>query len=333
LLGLVFKKRRQRDALRQEVGLLQAALLPSVPPGLPASVAYRAAEGATAGGDFYDAFPLADGRVGLILGDVSGHGSDALARTTFVRYTLRAYLEAGLEPRHVLKVGSDALAAHLDGGFATVAVAVHDVASGRFTYACAGHPPPVVVGGSGRFDPVVACSAPPLGIGEPTGFRQSTFTLTAGARACLYTDGVTEARVEGELLGADWLEEALTALPPDADADMLLGAVTAMADEITDEMAVCLVAATDGAPLAGPRIEELEVVDEHEVGDSLERFLRACAVPLAEVPGVLRAAGEEARREGSVIVRVRVDGVRPGVDVVPGHVVRLPERRRAARIG
>ena len=332
MLGLVFKKRRQHEALIHEVGLLQAALLPSVPPGLPASVGHRAANGATAGGDFYDAFPLADGRIGLILGDVSGHGSDALAHTTFVRYTLRAYLEAGLEPRHVLKVGSEALSGHLDGGFVTVTVAVHDVASGRFTYACAGHPPPVVVGGDRRFDPVIACSAPPIGIGEPTGFRQSTFTLTAGARACLFTDGVTEARVEGELLGADWLEEALIALPPDADADTLLDAVAEMADEITDDMAVCLVSATDGAPLSGPRIEELEV-DEHEVGDSLERFLRACDVPLAEVPGVLRAAGEAARREGSVIVRVRANGVRPGVDVVPGHAVRLPERRRAVRIG
>ncbi len=79
--------------------------------------------------------------------------------------------------------------------------------------------------------------------------------------------------------------------------------------------------------------EELEVDDEHEVGDTLERFLRACGVPLGDVPGVLREAGEAARREGSVTVRVRADGFRPGVDVVTGNFVRLPERRRAARIG
>ena len=322
---------RQRESLLQEVGLLQTALLPPVPEDVPVSVAYRPADGATAGGDFYDAFALNGGRTGVILGDMSGHGRDALARTTFVRYTLRAYLEAVLEPREVLKVGADALAGHLDGGFATVAVAVHDPASGRLTYANAGHPPPVVVGCDAPFEPVIACSAPPLGLGEPTGFRQSTFTLTAGARACLYTDGVTEACVGGRLIGVGRFERTLAELPPDADANALLDAVAATADEITDDMAVCLISAGAQAPVVGPRIEELEVDDEHEVGDSLERFLRACGVALADVPGILREAGEAARREGSVTVRVRANDFRPGVDVVPGNLVRLAERRTIAR--
>jgi hypothetical protein len=321
---------RQREALLQEVGLLQAALLPSVPEGAPISVAYRPANGATAGGDFYDAFELADDRLGVILGDVSGHGRDALARTTFVRYTLRAYLEAGLEPREVLKVGSEALAEHLDGGFATVTVAVHEPATGRFTYASAGHPPPVLAGCDEPFEPVTACSAPPLGIDESTGFRQSTFTLTTGARACLYTDGVTEARVDGRLLGLARLELALEALPQGADAERLLDAVADIADEIPDDMAVCLVTGAADVPAAGPRIEEL-VVDEHEVGDALERFLRACGVALGEVPGILREAGEAARREGSATVRVRSGDFRPGVDVVPGNLVRLAQHRRAVR--
>ena len=322
--------RRQREELLNEVGLLQAALLPAVPADAPVSVAYRPADDATAGGDFYDVFTLADGRTGVILGDVSGHGRDALARTTFVRYTLRAYLEAGLEPREVLRVGGAALADHLDGGFATVTVALYDAAGGRFTYASAGHPPPVVTGGHEPFEAVTVCSAPPLGVDEPTGFRQSTFRLTAGARACLYTDGVVEARVNGRLLGPGRLERAVESLPPDADADQVLDAVAEIADDIPDDMAVCLVTAAPDVPAAGPRIEELEV-DEHEVGDSLERFLRACGVALIEVPGVLREAGEAARREGSATVRVRLGDFRPGVDVMPGNLVRLAERRRAVR--
>jgi hypothetical protein len=115
----------------------------------------------------------------------------------------------------------------------------------------------------------------------------------------------------------------------DADARAFLDAVETEADEITDDIAVCLVTAGVDAPASGPRIEELEVDDQHQVGDLLERFLRACGVTLPEVPGVLRQAGEAARREGSVTVRVRVNDFRPGVDVVPGNVVRLAERRRA----
>ena len=322
--------RRQRQALLQEVGLLQAALLPRVPDDIPASVAYRPVDGATAGGDFYDVFTVPTGLTGVVLGDVSGHGREALSRTTFIRYTLRAYLEAGLEPRDVVKVGSAALAEHLDGGFATVVVALHDPATGRFTYATAGHPPPLVVGGPEAFEPVIACSAPPLGVGAHTGFRQTTFTLPAGARACLYTDGVVEARVGGRLFGLARLERMLAELPPGADADSLLDAVDTCADEVTDDMAMCLVPGGATAPATGPRVEEIEV-DEREVGDSLEHFLRACGVALADVPGILREAGEAARREGFATVRVRTGDFRPGVDVVPGNVVPLAERRRSVR--
>ena len=322
--------RRQREALLQEVGLLQTALLPSVPAEVPATVAYRPANGDTAAGDFYDVLALSGARTGVVLGEISGNDRDALARTTFVRYTLRAYLEAGLQPREVLKVGANALAEHLDGGFATVVVAIHDPATGRFTYATAGHPPPVVVGCDESFEPVTACSAPPLGVDARTGFRQSTITLTTGARACLYTDGVTGARANGRVLGVARLERTIAALPRSAAADEVLRVMAESADEIPDDMAVCLIDAVDDAIAAGPRIEELEV-DEREVGDSLELFLRACGVGLADVPGILREAGEAARREGSATIRVRTGAFRPGVDVVPGNMVRLEERRRSVR--
>jgi hypothetical protein len=310
--------RRQRESLLKEVGLLQAALLPSVPPGLPVSVGYRPAADASVSGDFYDAFPLPSGGIGLAVGNVSGDGRDTLARTTFVRYTLRAHLDAGLEPREVLKVASDALAAHLDGGFATLIIAVYDPTTSRFTYASAGNPPPVVVGCDEDFDPVIACAAPPLGLCEPNGFRQSTFTLSAGARACLYT-GVRD------------IDLLLAALEDNGDAQTLLDTIAETADGIEDDMAVCLVTAAPDAPATGLWFEELEVHDEHEVGDSLERFLRACGVALAEVPGILREAGEAARREGSVTVRVRMNDFRPGAEVMPGNLVRLAERRRAVR--
>lgn len=321
--------KRQRETLLQEVGLLQTALLPPVPAEVPATVAYRPADGPGAGGDFYDAFARADGTTGLIVGDVLGHGHEALAKTTLVRYTLRAYLEAGLEPREVIRTAGTALYDQLDTGFTTVTVAVFDPASARFTYASAGHHPPLVVG-PGSHEPVTVCSSPPLGIGEPTGFRQSTFHLTAGSTVCIYTDGLTEARVGDEVLGRERLAELVEGLPADADADALLNRVAAATSATPDDMAACLIRAPADAPADGARIEELEV-DEAEVGQSLEAFLRACGVPMGDVPGVLREAGEAARREGTATVRVRLNDFRPGVDVVPGNVVELDDKRLAAR--
>ena len=129
------------------------------------SVAYRPSDGPGAGGDFYDAHDAPGGRAAFILGDVSGHGRAALARTAFMRYTLRAYLEAGLDPRTTLQVAGRVVDEHLGGDFATVVLAVHDPSSGSLTYACAGPP------GADRRRPQPAMSrcsrqsSPPIGLG------------------------------------------------------------------------------------------------------------------------------------------------------------------------
>jgi hypothetical protein len=321
---------RQRRDLLAEVGLLQTALLPEVPARLGELVstfAYRPADGPAAGGDFYDAFAFDGGRVGIVVGDVAGHGREALARTALIRYTLRAYLDAGLEPRAALKVAGSVLDDDLGADFATVVVAVFDPSSGTLTYAAAGHPPPILLGPPAH-EPVTACSSPPLGAGATTGLRQTTVALAEGSIACFFTDGLVEARVAGGLLGRERLVELLEGLGPDAGAEALLAAVVADADRVGDDMAACILRPERGAQ-GTLRVEELEVAEPDLRAGGVERFLRACGIPVADVPGLLRETSDTVRSAGTAILRVRTGDWRPGVDVLPGNVevlVRTPLR-------
>ena len=309
---------RQRAALTRDVGALQAALLPPVPArlrGLSASAAYRPAEGPAAGGDFYDLFSLPEGRVSAMVGDISGHGREALAGTAFLRYTLRAHVEAGVGLRDALRLTGEALERTRDGRFATVLLAVHDTRAATLTYASAGHPPPIIVGGADH-RPVVAASSPPIGLGIPTGLRQTTISLPAGAVACLYTDGLPEARTRGRLLGDDRLVQLVRELPPGATAEDLVERVAAEADRVPDDLAVCLVRAKTGAR-ARLHVEELEV----EPGDMemAGRFLRACGVGRSDAAEAIDRVHAVLAGGGPAILRVALD--RPGpprVEVVGG---------------
>ncbi len=233
---------QQRGELLEDVGLLQAALLPVAPDRLGpvgTSAAYRPADGPGAGGDFYDLFALEDGRLAVILGDVSGHGRQALPHTALVRFTLRAYLEAGLSPRGAVQTAGAVLERQLGESFATVVAAIYHPRERTLTYACAGHPPPIVLG-SRAIEPITVCSAPPIGAGARTGTRQTVVSVPGRAQICFHTDGVTEARVGAELFGAQRLTQTLAELGPRTSAQELLERVAAQTDARPDDMAACL---------------------------------------------------------------------------------------------
>ncbi len=324
---------RQRGELLQEVGLLQSALLPPVPErvgSLQTSVAYRPADGPGAGGDFYDVLPLPGGRVGFILGDVSGHGRGALARTAFMRYTLRAYLEAGLEPRVALQVAGRVIDENLGGDFATVLLAVHDPETGSLTYASAGHPAPLVVGPEPH-DPVTAGSSPPIGVGVRTGLRQTTVPLVPGSVACLFTDGLMEARVEGGILGRERLEELLDALGSEATAAGLIDSVKTEARVLSDDIAAVVIQPTNGVTAGLFRTEQLELTARELDGPVAERFLASCGIAPVEVEAAVYDARTLAERFGGVILHV-VFGNRLRVEVLPRNVesIEAASRRAAA---
>jgi hypothetical protein len=295
LVGLLALRARrletQRRDLSDDLGLLQSALLPALPDRIGqawVSAAYRPAEGLAAGGDFYDAFALDDHRACLLVGDVAGHGRDAIPLTADVRFTLRAYLEAGLGPRAALRATAHVMEPRLLGRFVTVVVAVLDSRSGRLTYATAGHPPPLLTGSEERL--ITAASCPALGTGLPTGLRQTTLTLPPGATACFYTDGLADALSGGRRLGPAGVAAHLAALGRRVDADKLLQRIVRESTAQPDDMAACLLRPQLGTAAAHEdRIEELELM--HAEDDArARRFLRACGVGDHEAEAALEAA-------------------------------------------
>jgi serine phosphatase RsbU (regulator of sigma subunit) len=304
---------RQRTGLLEDVGLLQAALLPTPPARLGpvgTSVAYEPAAGPGAGGDFYDVFALADGQLAVVVGDISGHGREALPHTALVRFTLRAYLEAGLSPRDVLQTAGAVLERQLGGVFATVVVATYDPRERMLVYACAGHPPPVVLG-TGALAPITVCASPPIGVGLRTGMRQTAVAIPGRAQICFYTDGLTEARVDGGLFGAERLEQTLAALGPRASASALLARVAEIADARPDDMAACVlsVEGDEGAPAL--LLDELELERDDVSAARAERFLLACGTRRDELDEAMRAAHAVGARAGGAVLQVHHAGAAP----------------------
>jgi serine phosphatase RsbU (regulator of sigma subunit) len=327
--------KHQRAQLLEDVGLLQAALLPVTPVRLGpvgTSAAYRPADGPGAGGDFYDVFALETGELAVVVGDLSGHGRQALPHTALVRFTLRAYLEAGLSPREAVQTAGVVLERQLGGSFATAVVAVYQPRDRILIYACAGHPPPVVLG-SQSIAQITVCSSPPLGVGMRTGTRQTVVSMPGFSQVCFHTDGITEARVGSELFGTQRLRRTLAALGPEATASALLDRVAEEADMRPDDMAACLLSIEGGTAAPMVLVEELELNAEEAANDRTERFLLACGIQRSQIAPLVRSARIEAKRAGTVLLEVRIADGPPKVtlrcnNVAPLHTARA--RQRAA---
>ena len=303
---------RRQSGLLKDIETMQAALAPDVPAeleGLGLSVAYRPADGPAAGGDFYDVFALEPGLVAVILGDVAGHGHDALKHATLARYTLRAFMKETKEPRRALRLAGHALSEPGAGQLVTVAIALFDARHGTLTYALAGHPPPILLGVA-RPDAPSSCSSPPLGLDMPTGRRQRTISLTAGERACFFSDGLIEARrsVPGgghpDLLGRGCVAELFAALGAEAGAEDLLRAIREEATATPDDMAACIL--TPGPPTGQAPIdrEELEVDRPAIEGGHVREYLLDSGLSGTEATRLLAAAASRLEHVESVMLEI-----------------------------
>jgi serine phosphatase RsbU (regulator of sigma subunit) len=186
-------ERRYAHAL-DVIDTLQQALLPSGLPVLPAAEiasSYLLADADTAaGGDWFDACPLPDGRAALVIGDVVGHGVTASAVMGQLRAVLADRLADGAAPAAALAALDRAAARTRGAHAATVGLAILDPTDGTVEYCTAGHPPPLVLPADGEPHYLPTTGAGPLGTGS--GFPFATAHLDVGDVLLLYSDGILE---------------------------------------------------------------------------------------------------------------------------------------------
>ena len=174
----------------------QRALLPHQLPSLPGAAFYAsyrpASQEAEVGGDWYDAFPISDGRMAISVGDVAGHGLDAAVIMGEVRQAMRAAaVGTGATPSAVLEYVNDVVQLREAFGMVTAVFALYDPATSELAYASAGHPAPLLslAGGVTRRLPF---GGVPLGSASSVESPTWTFTIPAGGRVVFYTDGFIE---------------------------------------------------------------------------------------------------------------------------------------------
>lgn len=208
---------------------LQRQLLPQhLPEQSAVDLAYRylpADDLAGVGGDWFDVIPLSGTRVGLVVGDVVGHGLQAAATMGRLRTTVRAFAQMDMDPVELLSRLDDLVAQPAeeqrgepgtpDGTYpdvttgATCLYAVYDPVSRRCVMARAGHLPPAVVDPDGRLSFPDLPAGPPLGLGGLP-FESMEIELPVGSLLALFTDGLVEARDRDIDHGLDILGRVLS---------------------------------------------------------------------------------------------------------------------------
>lgn len=230
--------RLQQDAvqaaeLTREMNLalqVQQALIPESPPrvaGLSCGGYTRPAS--ITGGDAYDLWPLADGRLGVFLGDASGHGIAPALVVSQARTVLRALAEVvpSAEPLELIGHVNARLCCDMAAGrFVTVFIAAVDSA-GLVRWTSGGHGPILVQRGPGapveQFEP----PGPPVGVVAPfLGEEVAPIQLEPGGRLVVMSDGLFEAfSPEGQLLGVPEIVKAIESVPAEAPVEALLDAL------------------------------------------------------------------------------------------------------------
>jgi anti-sigma regulatory factor (Ser/Thr protein kinase) len=281
---------------RSTAETLQRSLLRSQLPELPGlrlAARYLPGSGeARIGGDWYDAIPLRDGRLALVIGDVVGRGIEAAARMAHLQSAVRAYALEGLRPSLVLERMNGFVEELEKRCTATLLLAVVDPDAETVRLATAGHPPPLIVSADGVATFAEGPPGNPLGAAHFPSYEETVLALPAGSALILYTDGL----VEGSDRSLDRGMEILSGIGPDLPDDpgeacrRLLDHT--MADEHGHDDIALMVARLDAPPATLDLILRAEPAALVAVRRALGRWLRATGVPDADAYEIQVACGE-----------------------------------------
>ncbi|MEN3343320.1 MAG: hypothetical protein V7644_2724 [Actinomycetota bacterium] len=191
---------------------MQRSLLPRDRPrveGLDIGAAYAASAKVDVGGDVYDYLVLPDGRLAVVLGDVTGHGIDATADMAMAKFVFRSLAREHSEPGEFLSAANAVVVDEIaTGKFITMLYLAVDGRTGSVAAAGAGHPPPRLLAADGTVQSIDARGLI-LGVAEGQRYEEVHATLERGGCLVLYTDGVIESRREGDQFGIERLDALL----------------------------------------------------------------------------------------------------------------------------
>jgi serine phosphatase RsbU (regulator of sigma subunit) len=226
---------------------MQHSLLPRVRPeipGLDIGDVYESSARVDVGGDVYDYLELEDGRLAVVLGDVTGHGIDAAADMAMAKFVFRSLAREHPDPEDFLAAANEVVIGEIGASkFITMLYLTVDPASGELACAAAGHPPPRVIGADGKVTPLPARGLA-LGIEPDQKYEEVRSRLVPGGSIVLYTDGLLETRRGSEQYGEARLDEALLANAGRPSADVARAVVAdcrAFGGDLGDDCAVVVI--------------------------------------------------------------------------------------------
>jgi len=207
----------EKERLEAELDVarsIQRSILPHARPELPGFDFGMLIEPVSSvGGDLFDFIPLKGDRLGIAIGDVSGHGVPSALFMSLAYSLVRAEASRGSAPVKVLTNVNRLLMDMSDSGmFVTMLYGMLDAASRQFTYARAGHPPPLLMDAHGDVTCPPMEIAQPLGLFDDMALDEQTVAIPPNGRLLLFTDGITEASdSNGIVFGQERLYAALRA--------------------------------------------------------------------------------------------------------------------------